>query len=69
MSKKSLTDAEIENELNEFYANSESEDEFSIGETDEALEDFEIEAQEQGKIRNLYYYMYCNILTNVKYTL
>jgi len=49
MSKKSLTEAEIENELNEFYANSESEDEFDIGETDEALEDFEIEPQEQGE--------------------
>lgn len=72
MPKKSLTDAEIENELNEFYANSESEDEFSIEETDEALEDFEIEPQEQCKIRNLFqshYYMYYNILTNVKYTL
>lgn len=54
MSKKSLTEAEIENELNELYANSESEDEFDIGETDEALEDFEIEPQEQGEIGNLY---------------
>lgn len=49
---KPLTEAEIENELNEFYANSESEDELDVGETDEALEDFEIEPEEQGMIGN-----------------
>jgi len=51
MSKKYLTEEEIENE---FYANSESEEEFDIGEPDEALEDFEIEPQEQGEIGNLF---------------
>lgn len=50
MNKKSLTEDEIENELNEFYANSESEDELDCGETDQALEDFEIKPQNQGKI-------------------
>lgn len=49
---KSLSEAEIEKELDEFYANSESEDELDLGETDEAVEDFEIEPEEQGKILN-----------------
>lgn len=51
MSKRSLTEVEIENV---FYANSESEDEFDFGETDVALEVFEIEPQKQGKIGNLF---------------
>ncbi|VVC42967.1 Hypothetical protein CINCED_3A013820, partial [Cinara cedri] len=34
-------------ELNEFYANSESEDEFGFEGTDESLDDFEIEPQKQ----------------------
>eukprot|EP00102_Acyrthosiphon_pisum_P021769 XP_016658979.1 PREDICTED: uncharacterized protein LOC107883451 [Acyrthosiphon pisum] len=46
MSNKKLTDIEIENELNEFYANSESEEEFDFDETDEAVLDFGIESQE-----------------------
>lgn len=54
MSKKYLTEDEIENELNEFYANCESKIEFDIGETDETLEDFEIEPQDQGEIGNLF---------------